>query len=266
MSASLIRPLCCSPRRGAQTGAAGRHCGVAWDPPWRPCQPQGASDCVWGGPDPGRLEGRGHGCRPPPPHAATQQEPGRRSFPRDTRVGQQHRESTARDTGWRRGCPDRRPPPRGPQRSVAPGPALTEGEAGCHLDEEHGPDPGLQQQVGDGLQVKHVGLGSAWGARRGRSRRRIAHPQRPDWVLAGLRGPREAPLLSLASRTQAGTCPQQPLLPLADSSRPTPRWPLWGHRAARAVPSAPTDPAAPEFWEALGKQGDLAWLSLPQPT
>lgn len=79
------------------------------------------------------------------------------------------------------GCPDGRPSPHGPNsqlcRALGPqlgGPGLTGREAGDHLDEEHGQDAWLQQHVGDGLQVKHAGLGAAWRTRRGLSDRRMA--------------------------------------------------------------------------------------------
>ena len=166
------------------------------------------------------------------------------------------------------GRPDRRPPPHGPELSAAPGLGLTEGEAGRHLDEEHGQDPRLQQQAGDGLQVKHVGLGSTWG-----DPERLGRPQPISasltWSRPGCRV-RESTLPPCRQLLSAdtppsgrGTCswarePTGPSTPL--------RWPLWGHRAARhaprAEPSAPTDPGAPEFWEALRKHSASA-VGLP---
>lgn len=49
-----------------------------------------------------------------------------------------------------------------------PGPGLTYGEATDDLDQKHRQDAWLQQQAGDGLQIKHAGLGFPWGMRRGR--------------------------------------------------------------------------------------------------
>lgn len=166
--------------------------------------------------------------------------------------------------GGEGGRPDRRPPPHGPELSAAPGLGLTEREAGRHLDEEHGQDPRLQQQAGDGLQVKHVGLGSAWG-----DPERLGRPQPISgsltWSRPGCRVRESTPhpcrhLLSADTPPFGrGTCswarePTGPGTPL--------RWPLWGHRAARhaprAEPSAPADPGAPEFWEALRKHSASA--------
>ena len=58
--------------------------------------------------------------------------------------------------------------PRTPELLAAPaGPGLTYGEAADDLDQKHRQDAWLQQQAGDGLQIKHAGFGFPCGMRSG---------------------------------------------------------------------------------------------------
>lgn len=70
----------------------------------------------------------------------------------------------AREAGQRKGGA----PAADPGTPGHPGPGLTYGEAADDLDQKHRQNAWLQQQAGDGLQIKHAGLGSPWGRQRGR--------------------------------------------------------------------------------------------------
>lgn len=133
-----------------------------------------------------------------------------------------------------------RAPRLGCVRSAGPGAAgLTGGEAGDHLDQEHGQDAWPQQQAGDGLQVKHAGLGDVWvtGEEKPSGPRPGPPPPRPDvGASAWHRAPAPVVLLKPA--------PTHPLYPHTHSTH-TPTYPLYPHTRCTHTPTAPIAPTAP---------------------